>query len=134
MHLIYIYILSLCVVLVKSHQDLTNGTLIVKQVLLNDLIELECQLNEGSNESLSMNMTGNKSDSFAIFVFKKEDILIQLNKPIIQLKMQNLTDQGIYECGYYKFDKFGRMSYILKTTWNIQVLSKLHLFVLDLLK
>ena len=122
MHLIYI-LLSVCVGVVKGHQDLTNGTLIVKQVFLNDLIELECRLNEESNESLPMNMTGNKTDSFAIFVFKKEDILIQLNRPILQLKMQNLTDQGVYECGYYKFDKFGRMSYILKTTWNIQVLS-----------
>ncbi len=105
-----------------------------KFVYLNDIIELKCKfysLKNSSNLFESNNSIANTSleNNFHLGIFKKDNVLIQLNKSVLKLLILNAHDAGNYECGSYRIDKYGQMNYVILNSWNIKILGKLNYYL-----
>ena len=95
-----------------------NQTITRKEVKLNDIINLECS----QNVKVINNMTNSTLNGFDIFIFKKDSNLVSLFKNNMKIKIENLTDAGLYECGFYRFDKHGSLDYIYLKSWLIRII------------
>jgi len=100
-----------------------------KFVYLNDLIELKCNFyyfQNSSNTSTTNNSIAKPSlgTYFRLGIFKKENELIQLNKSVYHLLIKSPDDGGNYECGSYRIDKHGQMTYMVLDSWDIEVQGK----------
>lgn len=108
-------------------QDNENITLI--ELYPNDIFELKCEfpimdlLDNTSNKTMQNGSINDKLENgFKLGIFKKDNILIQLHRSVLKLKIANMSDQGIYECGFYDVNRFGNMSYIFQKSWLVRVL------------
>lgn len=120
---VYLIIMS-----VKSEEFKTQQKILNKTVALNDLVELKCNLpNEMKPYSNDSSVNGTKNspflpeNEFNLWIFKKNNSLIQLKKAILVFRIDDISDSGIYECGYFEIDNYGKMSYVLQSTWDIHV-------------
>jgi len=113
-----IYLLSHIVLHLFIGISALNKTIIKKDVNINDIINLECK---GQNTQVISNMTNSTLSRFDIFIFKKDSNLISLFKNSMKIKIENLTDAGLYECGIYRFDKHGELDYIYLSSWLIKI-------------
>ena len=103
-----------------------------KTMNLNEVIELDCSSSgsaTSTTRTISPSQMANKSlneslTSYDIFIFKKDNVLINLFRTKLRLKLSNLTDQGVYECGFYRFDKYGSLDYVTQQTWIINISRK----------
>ena len=112
--------------------SIQSNEIINKTVALNDLVELQCNflakdaINLHTNDSYVYETTKNESflpeNEFNLFIFKKNDSLVQLKKATLIFQVRNVSDSGVYECGYYEIDNYGKMSYVLENIWDIRVL------------
>lgn len=92
-------------------------------VKLNDLLELECDQPAFNNKtSILINKKDNSTmNGFDIFIFKKDNVLINLFRSKLKVIVSNQTDQGVYECGYYRFDKYGSLNYEAQNAWTVNI-------------
>ena len=60
-------------------------------------------------------------NGFDIFIFKKDNVLINLFRSKLKVIVSNQTDQGVYECGYYRFDKYGSLNYEAQNAWTVNI-------------
>jgi hypothetical protein len=101
--------------LVNVTRQLYRATLI--QANFNDIIELNCN---------SMLNQSNKSTQFTeekrLFMFKKNSLLFEYNQNKVSFRINNSSDLGMYECGFYEFDKFGVSIYKVQRLWKVQLI------------
>ncbi len=102
-----------------------NNTIQINQktVKLNDILDLECNQPRENKTTILGNSTG--LNGFDIFIFKKDNVLVNLFRTKLRVKISSLADQGVYECGYYRFDKYGTLDYFYQNTWSVNITSKL---------
>ncbi len=113
------------------HQNQVNKTM-----KLNDVIEMDCggsltatstsptTLTTKQNQIENLTLLNETLNGFDIFIFKKDNVLINLFRVKLRIKLTNLTDQGVYECGFYRFDKYGSLNYVAQKSWLIKITSK----------
>ena len=105
---------------------------VIKTMKLNDVIEMDCgtltattiTATTKSNQIANLTLLNETLNGFDIFIFKKDNVLINLFRVKLRLKLTNLTDQGVYECGYYRFDKYGSLNYVAQKSWLINITGK----------
>lgn len=116
-----------------SDFETTTPSTITLIAFLNDKIRLDCSIeyNKTSLNQTAHNIEINNSSNnnhkalnVNFLLFKKDNILIQLNKNHLNLIITNKSDQGVYECGSYYLNKYGHFNYYLNSKWYIQVLGK----------
>lgn len=109
-------------------------------VRLNDTIELDCSdepavdvnatstmgdddAKSSGDNSLSTQqlLLSSIAQNYSLYLFKKDDLLIHLQMKKLKLKVRGTKDEGKYECGYYKLDKFGLLNYVLVRSWQIKL-------------
>jgi hypothetical protein len=90
------------------------------RVNFNDLIELNCNapLNQSTNQSHQL------SDEQRLFMFKRNSLLFEYNQNKVSFRVKNSSDLGMYECGFYEFDKFGVSIYKVQRLWRVQLIGK----------
>ena len=120
---------------VQSSSNHTHRHIQYKYVNLNDNLELDCNI-DISNNSFHSNKTNDSnsnnindlnhlSNVFSIYIFKKDSILYRLNETKLKIDINDTIDQGVYECGYYKFDKYGYLSYYYQNSWVVKLNGKI---------
>ena len=116
-------------ILYVQARNLVNTTLQTSRVALvranfNDLIELNCNwpLNQSTNQSTQL------SEEKRLFMFKKNSLLFEYNQNKVSFRIKNSSDLGMYECGFYEFDKFGVSIYKVQRLWRVQLIGKSPLF------
>ena len=88
----------------------------------NDLLELECEFPIAFNNTIK---NGSALDhSFKLGIFKKDKTVIQLHRPSFKHRIENVSDQGVYECGYFDLNQHGNMIYHYQNSWFVKVLGK----------
>lgn len=125
-----VFIASLDYILVTAAPIITdneNNTLI--ELYPNDFLELKCEFpimnmldNTSNKTAQNGSIHDNREIGFKLGIFKKDNILIQLHKSVFKFKVANVSDQGIYECGFYDVNRFGNMSYNFQKSWFVRVL------------
>ena len=115
--------------------DISLTQLVVR---LNDTVELDCsdELTVDANATNTQGDDDAKTDNslstqqlllssiaqnYSLYLFKKDDLLIHLQMKKLKLRVRGTKDEGKYECGYYKLDKFGLLNYVLVRSWQIKL-------------
>jgi hypothetical protein len=101
--------------LVNLTQQLSRATLV--QANLNDFIELNC--NSALNQT---NKSTHLTEEKRLFMFKKNSLLFEYNQNKVSFRINNSSDLGVYECGFYEFDKFGVSIYKVQRLWKVQLI------------
>lgn len=101
------------------------------KVKLNESITLDCteflraNKTQSSNSEVKSNETiSNKSLDNLIFMFKKNKLVIKMHSPVLKVNFVNMSDQGVYECGYFEIDKYGIINYSTQKVWDIRIYCK----------
>lgn len=96
----------------------------------NDSIELDCtpcdkNISTTNLSSFDSETVYNTSEllNFNIVLFKKNNILVQIQNSSFTLVIRNATDEGLYECGYYYMNRYGEFIYFSNAKWLIKVLN-----------
>jgi len=108
---------------VNGTQQQTRATLV--SVNFNDLIELNCNspLNQSTNQTTQFN------EEKRLFMFKKNSLLFEYNQNKVSFRIKNSSELGMYECGFYEFDKFGVSIYKVQKLWRVQLIGKMASFL-----
>ena len=72
----------------------------------------------------SSEIASNNPQEWRLIIFKKDNILVQLQKSVYSILIDSKKDGGMYECGFYYMDIFGNIKYNTTMTWFIEVISK----------
>ena len=96
----------------------------------NDRIELDCSSSDQNNSPTNLSIfdseiVHNSSEliNLNIILFKKNNILIQIQNKSFNLLIRNASDEGLYECGYYYLNRYGEFIYFSNAKWFVKVLN-----------
>ena len=96
----------------------------------NDRIELDCSSYDQNISITNLSIfdseiVHNSSEllNLNIILFKKNNILIQIQNKSFNLLIRNASDEGLYECGYYYLNRYGEFVYFSNAKWLIKVLN-----------
>jgi hypothetical protein len=82
-------------------------------VRINDIITLNCN----ENDTIKLNNSNNQSIGFEFYVFKQDNIIVNLNNDEYQVNITDKSKLGVYECGIYQFNKYGSFQYEFGRAW-----------------
>ena len=84
-----------------------------QNISITNLSIFDSEIVHNSSELLNLN----------IILFKKNNILIQIQNKSFNLLIRNASDEGLYECGYYYLNRYGEFVYFSNAKWLIKVLN-----------
>ena len=143
------FVLVLLLVFVFVGVDCKNNTTaaattavdsVVLHVPLNGTFELDCDTLEahvfaageknttaivdGLNTTATASATTAASAVYSMHMFKKDELVVQVNNPRYRISGAGLHNEGHFECGSNVLDKFGRFNYVLRKAWTVKIIGK----------